>query len=262
MNKRVKKKSSARNVSTVFYTILSFVIFMALWIFISTGPAGKIFASPSAVVRTFVAKTENGVIWKHIFASLYRALCGFFLAFVCSLPVSFLMGWYRPFRLIVEPWIKFIKSIPPIAYIPLIIVAQGIGESAKISVIFIGAFLTMTITIYQGVVGVDNTLLKAARVLGSKDFEIFYRVTIPASLPHILVAMRLGLSASLTTLIAAELTGAQIGLGQMIQEASMYFQMNVVLMGILIIGIIGFTLDRLVAVLERRLTGWQETRKV
>ena len=258
----MQNKTADRNLSTVLYTALSFIIFMALWLFISNSKAGKIFASPAAVVRTFIAKMEGGVIWVHIFSSLYRALCGFLLAFACSLPVSFLMGWYRPFRLIVEPWIKFVKSIPPIAYIPLVIVAQGIGESAKITVIFIGAFLTMTITIYQGVVGVDNTLIKAARVLGSGDFEIFYRVTIPASLPHILVAMRLGLSASLTTLIAAELTGAQVGLGQMIQEASMYFQMNVVLMGILIIGIIGFTLDRLVAFLERRLTGWQEIRKI
>lgn len=256
----MKKKTRSR--STVLYSVLSVVIFMAIWMFISSTKAGRIFASPVRVVEAFVKKAQNGAIWIHIFSSLYRALSGFLLAFACALPVSFLMGWYRPFRLIVEPWVKFIKSIPPIAYIPLIIVAQGIGESAKITVIFIACFLVMVIAVYQGVVGVDNTLIKAARVLGSNDFQIFYRVIMPSSLPHILVGMRLGLSAALTTLIAAELTGAQVGLGQMIQEASMYFQMDVVLLGIIIIGIIGFLLDRMVAVLERRLTGWQETRKV
>lgn len=248
--------------TSLLFRFLSFAIFMAVWIAISSSSAGKIFASPAKVCRAFAAKSVDGVIWTHITASLSRALGGFSLAFVCALPVSFLMGWYKPFRLIVEPWVKFIKSIPPIAYIPLVIVAQGIGESAKITVIFIGSFLVMVISIYQGVIGVDNTLIKAARVLGSHDFQIFYRVIIPSSLPHILVAMRLGMSAALTTLVAAELTGAQIGLGQMIQEASMYFQMDVVLLGILIIGIIGFLMDRIIALLERRITGWQETRTV
>ncbi|HHU18557.1 MAG TPA: ABC transporter permease, partial [Clostridiales bacterium] len=244
-----------------FYNILSFTIFVAIWIFISSTKAGKIFASPMKVLSIFYDKASDGSIWVHIFSSLYRAVSGFLLAFVCALPVSFLMGWYRPFRSIVEPWVKFIKSIPPIAYIPLIIVAQGIGESAKVTVIFIAAFLVMVISVYQGVIGVDYTLIKAGRVLGSNELQTFIKIVIPSSLPHILVGVRLGLAASLTTLVAAELTGAQVGLGQMIQEASMYFQMDVVLMGILIIGIIGFIFDRLVAFLERRLTGWQETRK-
>lgn len=256
-----KTGKKRKNLPLWTYSLLSLIIFMTVWSLISASKAGKIFASPARVVEAFLLKTEDGVIWTHLFASLYRALSGFLLAFVCALPMSFLMGWYAPFRRIVEPWIKFIKSIPPIAYIPLVIVAQGIGESAKITVIFIGSFLVMVISIYQGVIGVDNTLIKAARVLGSHDFEIFLRIIIPSSLPHILVGMRLGLSAALTTLIAAELTGAQVGLGQMIQEASMYFQMDVVLLGIIIIGIIGFLLDRTVAFLERRLTGWQEIRR-
>ena len=256
------RKKGGDALSSKACSVLSFVIFMGLWVAISSSNAGKIFASPWVVAATFLAKAKTGEIWVHIFASLSRALAGFLLAFVCALPVSFLMGWYRHFRLIVEPWVKFIKSIPPIAYIPLVIVAQGIGESAKITVIFIGSFLVMVIAVYQGVISVDNTLIKAARVLGSNDFEIFYRVVMPASLPHILVGMRLGLSAAMTTLVAAELTGAQVGLGQMIQEASMYFQMNVVLLGIILIGIMGFLLDRTVAFLERRLTGWQETREL
>lgn len=255
------KKRNIR-IPDYIYGILSLVIFITVWCLISSSKAGKIFASPIRVLEAMQAKIENGDLTRHTTASLYRALMGFSLAFMCALPVSFLMGWYRPFRLIVEPWVKFIKSIPPIAYIPLIIVAQGIGTSAKVTVIFIASFLVMVISIYQGVVGVDNTIIKAARVLGDNDFKLFYRVIIPASFPHILVGMRLGMSAALTTLVAAELTGAQEGLGQMIQEASMYFQMDVVLLGILIIGIIGFSLDRVIALFERRLTGWQETRKV
>ena len=172
------------------------------------------------------------------------------------------MGWYKSCQLIFEPWIKFVKSIPPIAYISLVIVAQGVGESAKVTVIFVGSFLVMVINIYQGVKNVDVTMIKAAQVLGAKDFTIFTKIVLPASLPFILVGMRLGLASSLTTLIAAELTGAQVGLGQMIQEASMYFRMDIVLAGIIIIGIIGTILDQIVSFLERRLTSWQETRSM
>ena len=139
--------------------------------------------------------------------------------------------------------------------------AQGVGESAKITVIFISTFLVMIITVYQGVKEVDPTLIKAARVLGAKDKDIFLKVVIPASVPYILVGMRLGLGASLTTLIAAELTGSNAGLGQMIQEASLYFRMDIVMLGIILIGITGLVLNLIVSIIENKLTVWQEKKK-
>nr|WP_270818720.1 ABC transporter permease subunit [Brachyspira hyodysenteriae] len=139
---------------------------------------------------------------------------------------------------------------------------QGVGESAKITVIFISTFLVMIITVYQGVKEVDPTLIKAARVLGAKDKDIFLKVVIPASVPYILVGMRLGLGASLTTLIAAELTGSNAGLGQMIQEASLYFRMDIVMLGIILIGITGLVLNLIVSIIENKLTIWQEKRKI
>lgn len=256
------KQTQWTELSNKFYSMISLIGFLGLWIVISHTKAHTVFATPIEVWNALVEMMESGKLIVHITSSLSRSLTGFILAFICALPVSFLMGWYRPCRLIFEPWVKFVKSIPPIAYITLVIVAQGVGESAKITVIFIGAFLVMVINIYQGVRNVDSTLIKAAQVLGAKDLTIFFQVVLPASLPFILVGMRLGLASSLTTLIAAELTGAQVGLGQMIQEASMYFQMDIVLMGIVIIGLIGTVLDQIVNWLERRLTAWQETRSV
>ncbi len=120
---------------------------------------------------------------------------------------------------------------------------------------------TMIITVNQGVREVDTTLIKAARVLGATDRDIFFRVVIPASIPYILVGARLGLGSALTTLIAAELTGSAAGLGQMIQEASLYFRMDIVMLGIIIIGIVGVVLNGIVGLIERRLTRWQETVK-
>lgn len=119
----------------------------------------------------------------------------------------------------------------------------------------------MIVTVYQGVREVDQTLIKAARVLGAKDKDIFLKVVIPASVPYILVGMRLGLGASLTTLIAAELTGSSSGLGQMIQEASLYFRMDIVMLGIILIGITGLILNFIVSLIENKLTIWQEKKK-
>jgi len=258
----IQKKSSKIGVPNVVYSIISLGAAILLWLFISSTEAHVVFAKPSEVFAALSKLFESGKLFVHINASLYRSLMGFILAFACALPVAFLLGWYKPLQLIFYPWIKFVKSIPPIAYISLVIVAQGVGENAKVTVIFIGCFLVMVINIFQGVQNVDLTMIKAARVLGAGDFTIFAKVVVPASLPFILVAMRLGLASSLTTLIAAELTGAQVGLGQMIQEASMYFEMDVVLMGIIIIGVIGTILDQVVSFLERRLTSWQETRTI
>lgn len=170
------------------------------------------------------------------------------------------MGWYGPVRNLFAPWVQFIRNIPPLAYIPLVILGAGVGEKAKIIVIVIASFLVSVVTIYQGVCNVDVTLIKAARVLGASSKDIFLTVVIPASTPFILVAARLGLSSSLTTLIAAELTGASRGLGMMIQKAQSYYDRETMLLGILIIGVIGIIFERIVYFLERRLTGWQETQ--
>ena len=209
----------------------------------------------------FITMAQDGTIWVHIGYSLFRVLAGFALGLIAAIPIAFLMGWYKIAQYLLEPVVQFIRTIPPIAYIPLVIVALGVDESSKVMVIFIATFLVMVITIYQGVKNVDSTLVKAARVLGARDKDIFFHVVVPASFPFVLTAIRLGLSAGLTTLIASELTGASKGLGTMIQEASMYFRMDVVIMGIVVIGIIGLLLNKIVHALERWLTGWQETHQ-
>lgn len=250
MNKKIPDK---------VWVIISFVTAMIFWQLISMSEAGVVFASPATVVEKFFKKTADGTLWLHIYYSLFRVICGFTLAFIVSIPVAFLMGWYRPVRCLIEPWIQFVRNIPPLAYIPLIIVGIGVDEKSKVTVIFIASFLVLVVTIYQGVRSVDATLIKAAKILGASDRDIFFKVVIPASAPFILVGTRLGLSAALTTLVAAELTGASKGLGMMIQTASGNYDMGTVLLGILIIGIIGMGMEKIVRFLERRLTGWQET---
>lgn len=243
--------------------LLSFVLGIGIWSLLSMIPSvGIILVSPVTLLKVFGREIANGRLIDNVSISLFRVLSGFSLGLAVAIPVAFLMGWYKNFQMIVEPWIQFFRTIPPIALIPLVIVALGVGESAKVTVIFVATFLVMVISIYQGVKNVDVTLIKAARVLGARDRDIFMHVIVPASFPYILVGIRLGLAAGLTTLIAAELTGASKGLGNMIMEASLFFSMDLVILGIVVIGIIGFILDKLILWLELKLTSWQEVRKV
>lgn len=254
-------KEMHRTLYRTLCLMLSIAIAFILWLIISRLPAtGTVFVSPSLVGEAFIENIRNGILLVHIRDSLIRVILGFALGFVVSIPVAFLLGWYEGFRVIVEPWIQFLRTIPPIALIPIVIVMFGIGTSAKVAIIFFAVFLTMVVTIYQGVRNVDNTLIKAARVFDATDTQLFFNVIVPASVPFILTGVRLGLATALTTLVAAELTGAATGLGTMIQQAGMYFQMDVVLLGIIIIGIIGFIFDKIVLLLEKKLTSWQEVR--
>ncbi len=254
-------KEMHRTLYRTLCLMLSIAIAFILWLIISRLPAtGTVFVSPSLVGEAFIENIRNGILLVHIRDSLIRVILGFALGFVVSIPVAFLLGWYEGFRVIVEPWIQFLRTIPPIALIPIVIVMFGIGTSAKVAIIFFAVFLTMVVTIYQGVRNVDNTLIKAARVFDATDAQLFFNVIVPASVPFILTGVRLGLATALTTLVAAELTGAATGLGTMIQQAGMYFQMDVVLLGIIIIGIIGFIFDKIVLLLEKKLTSWQEVR--
>ncbi len=260
----MRKKGERKRGSSIpkwLWTVISVLLFLVVWYLVAASPGGSIvMAKPLTVLETLGEKLGDGTLWPHVAISLYRVIVGFAIGFCCAIPLAFLMGWYEPVRNLLAPWVQFVRNIPPLAYIPLVILGAGVGEKSKIIVIFLASFLVSVVTIYQGVCNVDTTLIKAARVLGAKNKDIFRTVVIPASTPFILVAARLGLSSSLTTLIAAELTGASRGLGMMIQKAQSYYDRETMLLGIVIIGVIGIIFERIVYFLERRLTGWQETQ--
>lgn len=216
--------------------------------------------APQAVVAAVWQLLRDGSLWDNTIASLGRVVTGFLLGVALAIPAGFLMGWYRLARGLVEPWVQFLRTVPPLALIPLVIVILGIGEDAKIFVIFLAAFLSCVLASYQGVRNVDNTLINAARVLGAGDWVIFRRVVVPASMPFIFVGMRVALGSSWATLVASELIAAPSGLGRMMQVATQFLQTDRIMVGIFMIGMLGFAMDRALLWAERRLTSWQEVR--
>ena len=251
MENKNKKGSLADRIPHQVWLLISFAAAMALWTLLSVIPAtSRAFPNVFKVLGSIKTMIDRGVLWKDISSSLISVISGYALGFVIALPVAILMAWYKPVRFVIEPWIQFIRNIPPLAYVPQIIV------------ITIACFLIMCVTIYQGVINVDETLIKAARVLGATDKDIFIRVIAPATLPFILTAIRLGASVALTTLIAAESTGAMAGLGMRIRSLNNSFEAAPMLLYIIIIGILGITIEKLIKTAERRLTSWQEKREI
>ncbi|WP_220488260.1 ABC transporter permease [Tessaracoccus sp. MC1756] len=214
--------------------------------------------SPSEVAIRAWELIEDGTLLGDIAASLRRVLLGFFLGSGLAIPLGFAMGWYRPVRAIVEPWTQFFRTIPPLAIIPLAIVFLGIGEVPKVFVITLASFLVSIIATFQGVVNVDKTLINAGRVLGAKDWTIFRRIAVPASLPFIMVGLRQGLGSAWATLVAAELIAAQEGVGYRMQHAQIYYQISTIFVGLITIGVFGLIMDRILLWLDNRLTSWQE----
>ena len=257
------KKKSKLQIPPWGWLIISFLVAMLLWFFLSVNEkTARSFPFLPAIIESLGTVISRGILAEDFISSMISVLAGFALGFVTAVPVAFLMAWYMPVRNILEPWIQFIRNIPPLAYVPLVVIAVGVGRKPQIIVIWLATFLIMTVTIYQGVRNVDETLLKAARVLGAKDKDLFVKVVFPATTPFILTAVRLGVSVALTTLIAAESTGASAGMGMRIRSFSNSFEVAPMLLYIILIGIIGITSEKIIKTLERKLTGWQEKREI
>lgn len=251
-----RSRSGRRGLPLVLNAV-SVALGIALWWALAS--AGFKLPTPPEVVDRASTLIGDGTLADDALASLTRVLIGFGLGTAVAVPVGFLMGWYGILRGLIEPWIQFFRTIPPLA-IPLAVVAMGIDETPKIFVIFLAAFLACVISTFQGVVNVDRTLINAARVLGAGDATIFARVVVPASTPFILVGMRVGLGSAWATLVAAELIAAQEGLGYRMQNAQLYYDLPTIFVGLISIGILGLLMDRVLLLAERRLTRWQERR--
>ncbi|MGV9348448.1 ABC transporter permease [Streptomyces spiralis] len=253
-----RRSPAGRRWRSAALNAVSVALGIAIWWTLAS--AGFKLPTPPEVVSRAGTLIDNGTLGKDVVASLTRVLIGFALGTAVAVPVGFLMGWYGVLRSLIEPWIQFFRTIPPLAIIPLAVVVMGIDETPKIFVIFLAAFLACVISTFQGVVDVDRTLINAARVLGARDAVIFARVVVPASTPFILVGMRVGLGSAWATLVAAELVAAQQGLGYRMQNAELYYDLPTIFVGLISIGILGLLMDRILLLAERKLTGWQERR--
>jgi NitT/TauT family transport system permease protein len=213
--------------------------------------------TPHAVAASFW-ELAGQRLPRDMWMSTQRVFLGVVLGIVLAVPVGFVLGWYREVRRFVDPLINFFRALPPIALIPLVIVYFGIEETAKVVILFYASFFAGVIVMYEGIAQISPIYVRVARTLGANDLEIFLRVIVPLTVPHMLTALRVALGVAWATLVASELIAAQQGLGSLIQNAAAFFQLEIIYVGIICIGFIALAMDLALRVVARRLVAWQE----
>lgn len=213
---------------------------------------------PSQIWDRFLIIAGNGQLIRHIGASLYRVLCGFSLALCLALPLGFLLGLVPGVRSLLSPSLSFFQQVPGIAWIPMFILWLGIDEASKIAIIVYSAFFPIFLNTLHGISNTDPKLKEVAYTYGLSRWGLMTRVYLPSAAPSIFVGMRLGLSFCWRSLVAAELLGASKGIGYLIQEGREMAQPDLMLVGVLVIGLTGLSLDSVFRHLEKSFLPWHE----
>ena len=249
--------------SSLVMNVASVAFFLAAW-WIAThfGWIKPLFLpKPEAICGAFVQAIDGDLdghtLWVHFGWSMSRVFAAFALAVAIGVPVGIAMGVSRTARGIFDPPIEFYRPLPPLAYLPLMVIWFGIGELAKIILLFLAIFAPVALSARAGVKSVSQEQIQAARSMGASKGQVIRHVILPGALPEILVGLRIGMGVGWTTLVAAEMVAADAGLGKMVFNASNFLRTDVVVLGILVIGFVAYAFEMLMRWIERRAVPWK-----
>ncbi|MBP1713945.1 MAG: binding-protein-dependent transport system inner rane component [Deltaproteobacteria bacterium] len=240
-----------------YFSIAGFFVFWQLLVDLDVVP-NVLLATPTQVVSLFIDKLTNenpdgAVLLIHVWTSLQEALLGYILALAIGIPLGLLMGWFVVAEGLARPLFEMIRPIPPVAWIPLAIFWFGIGLSGKVFIIWASGIVPCVINSFVGVRMTNPTLIQMARTYGASDWQIFRQICIPSALPMVFGALQIALAASWTTLVAAELIAADTGLGFMITMGRRLLMPDMIVLGMLLVGLTGFAIGLIIDRIERKL---------
>jgi len=241
--------------------VVVIALFLAVW---ETAPriglVDKVFLPPfSQVVRAWFTLLGNGQLWEHVSASLSRALAGFALAILVSIPLGAAIGWYRPVADFLNPILELFRNTAALALLPVFVLILGIGETSKVALVVYASAFPILLNTISGVRTVDPLLIKSARSLGLSPIRLFQKVVLPAAVPTIFTGLRMAAASSILVLIAAEMVGAKAGLGYLITASQLNFQIPNMYAGIVTIALVGVVFNGILVAIEGRLSGWRTT---
>ncbi|MBU6257806.1 MAG: ABC transporter permease [Burkholderiales bacterium] len=211
----------------------------------------------SALRQISVDGYANALLWQHAWRSVRLVTMGFVVASSCGVALGLAMGASRDVEAFVNPVFMLLRPIPPLAWIPLAIVWLGLGDAAKIMVIFFAAFVPSVINSQAGVRQIDAAQFEAAAMLGVRGWRYWQQVLLPGALPSIFTGLRLSLQASWTTLVAAELVGAVAGLGQILNQAAQDIYPAMIVVGMAAVAVCGWAMTLALGWVERRAMPWR-----
>ncbi|MGH7078067.1 MAG: ABC transporter permease [Acetobacteraceae bacterium] len=244
------------------FTLLSLAVLLGVWTFVTTeGLVSPLFMpTPFGVWRGFWDLADSGYngvsLGWDIAISLIRVLIGFGIGAICGILLGLAMGSWQTTNAAAEPFIEFLRPLPQLGYLVLLIIWFGIGETSKIMLLFLTALPVTAIAARDGVRGASLQRLQAAQMLGASPRQIFWHVTLPAALPEIFIGMRLAIGLVYATLIAAEILAGSDGIGWMVFNAGRFLRSDFVFVGVIIIGLMGVALDRMLVLAETGLVHW------
>lgn len=260
VNGRWAVRGTATPRETWAFAAAGLVVPLLAWVVIShSGILPALFMpGPIKVVARFASWVMHEGFGQDTLISLYRVSMGFLLAAMLALPLGLLAGTFRPVQIFLEPVLDFIRYMPAVAFIPLVMLWFGIDETAKMAIIFIGTFFQMVLMMGDDVRRVAMTQIEAAQTMGANKRETVWLVIFPAAAPALLTTARVTLGWAWTYLVVAELVSANDGLGYAILKAQRFLQTDKIFAGIIVIGLIGLIQDQLLRALHRRLFPWYE----
>lgn len=235
------------------------IVLAGIWQFVSTrvldASTATLLPPPSAIVIGAWELIETGELFRHLRDSVKRELVAFIFA-VSAIPLGIAMGWSRVINEQFDVLIEVLRPIPPLAWIPLSILWFGIGDTQNQFIIFLGMFFPILLNTITGVKNIEPNLVHAAQCLGASELKILWRVVLRAALPSIVTGIRVGLGVGWMALVAAELVGANSGLGFLINDARTVLRTDYVIVGMMTIGVVGLFIDRGVRALGRWAMPW------
>jgi ABC-type nitrate/sulfonate/bicarbonate transport system permease component len=217
-------------------------------------------SAPSRIVKAFGTLIANGELAHDCVVSGLEFVYGFALAIVVGIPFGILMGWYRTFEAVLDPFVNFFYATPRVALLPLMIIWLGIGINSKICIVYLGAIFAILINTITGMHALDEGLIKAARSFGASDMQIFKTIALPGSVPFILGGIRLGLGHALVGVVVGELYAATAGVGYLIAVAGNTFQTDKVFVGVVIIAAAGMFITAVFKRIEDHFESWRPQR--
>lgn len=244
-------------------TILVVLVLLVIWQLVTMAGVFPPFAlpSPAAVWKSLVDILHQGyggqTLGYDIYISCVRILIGFIGAILIGVPIGLMMSLNKFTFDLLDPLLQFVRPVPPLAYIPLLVVWFGIGELPKIILILVGTIPVIIIGTMSGVKSTPPLRISVARTLGASNAQIFRKVMLPSAMPEIFTAMRVGIGVAWTCLVAAELIAASSGLGWLVQFAGQALQVSIVIVGIVIIGILGYVMELIIRKIENVVVPWR-----